>query len=211
MPKPSKSTPSTLDLAIGLKISTLRKQRDWTQAKLAQKMTDIEGEPWTWTDQVVIKLEKGQRPIRLAEAKSLAGIFEMQVQDLLTPTLSDVIEDVRERATSAERLATEKSREASRLKTHGQRLETLERAAAGSTYDGWVLRDEKNAFEMLRRLSWSNTVSILLELGASREEVETLSVMFRETRTGHVDTTPVLEGTWALIQRLVPALGSASE
>src|SRR5699024_9011932 len=55
----------------------LREERGWTQADLARKMTDI---GWSGMYQTTIsRMEKGERPVRIGEARGLARVFEVTV------------------------------------------------------------------------------------------------------------------------------------
>jgi transcriptional regulator with XRE-family HTH domain len=63
----------------------LRAQRRWSQADLAQLMSDGYGLRWHQT--TIAKIEAGQRPIGLNEAAALAQVFEIPGSELLMPFL----------------------------------------------------------------------------------------------------------------------------
>lgn len=71
-----------LDAAIGENLATLRQQADLSQADLAKAMTRA---GWTWHQQTVLKVEKGHRPLRLAEALALADALDVDPVLLWAP------------------------------------------------------------------------------------------------------------------------------
>lgn len=55
----------------------LREERGWTQADLSRKMADI---GWSGMYQTTIsRMEKGERPVRIGEARGLARVFDVTV------------------------------------------------------------------------------------------------------------------------------------
>lgn len=55
----------------------LREDRGWTQADLAREMTDL---GWSGMYQTTIsRMEKGERPVRIGEARGLAKVFGVTV------------------------------------------------------------------------------------------------------------------------------------
>lgn len=208
MSKPSQSSASALDSAIGLKTSSQRKRLDWTQTRLAQAMQD---QGWPWTDQVVIKVEKGQRPVRLAESQALASIFGIEISDLLSKTLSRTISDLIVKGAHAQRDAEAKQGEAADLKLQVARLMKLKQAASGETVDWGPNDPRKETLNAFQTLSWPDTISILLELGATNEDVETLSAAYGDRRKSNAYAEQLIEDVWALLRRLLPTLRPASE
>ncbi|MHA7298209.1 helix-turn-helix transcriptional regulator [Pseudarthrobacter sp. MDT3-1] len=61
----------------------LREERGWSQSELARRMVDA-GWP-KYTQMTVSRTEKGDRPIRLNEAESLAQVFDVELYNLWSP------------------------------------------------------------------------------------------------------------------------------
>lgn len=61
----------------------LREERGWSQSELARRMVDA-GWP-KYTQMTVSRTEKGERPIRLNEAESLAEVFGIDLYNLWIP------------------------------------------------------------------------------------------------------------------------------
>lgn len=72
----------------------LREERGWTQADLARKMTDI---GWSGMYQTTIsRMEKGERPVRIGEARGLARVFEVTVGMMIAqPESSKPVESLK--------------------------------------------------------------------------------------------------------------------
>lgn len=68
------------DKRVGAAIQELRKSRGMTQATLAEEVT---ARGVAWRQQTVLKVEKGQRPLRLQEADAVARALAVDV-DVLT-------------------------------------------------------------------------------------------------------------------------------
>jgi predicted transcriptional regulator len=66
------------DVKIGRNVIQLRGSR--SQKDLAAEMTS---QGWKWAQATVWAVEQGTRPLRLAEAETLANIFDVNVADLL--------------------------------------------------------------------------------------------------------------------------------
>ncbi|NUU30848.1 helix-turn-helix transcriptional regulator [Arthrobacter sp. C9C5] len=64
-------------------VQRLREAKGWSQGELARRMSD---EGWDGFHQTTIsRIEKGQRPVRLAEARALAKVLESQVGLMMAP------------------------------------------------------------------------------------------------------------------------------
>lgn len=62
----------------------LREERGWTQADLARELTES---GWTGVYQTTIsRMEKGERPIRIGEARGIARVFNVTVGLMIVPT-----------------------------------------------------------------------------------------------------------------------------
>lgn len=61
----------------------LREDRNWTQADLAKRMTDS---GWSGIYQTTIsRIESGDRPVRIGEARGIARVFEVTVGMMIAP------------------------------------------------------------------------------------------------------------------------------
>lgn len=72
--------PNPLDELAGGNIRRLREAAGFTQRDLAVHMRR---EGWSWSANTVTKTESGARPLRLAEAFTLAGGFDITVDEML--------------------------------------------------------------------------------------------------------------------------------
>lgn len=64
-------------------VQRLRELKGWSQGELARRMAD---EGWDGFHQTTIsRIEKGQRPVRLAEARTLASVLGSQVGIMTAP------------------------------------------------------------------------------------------------------------------------------
>lgn len=64
-------------------VQRLRELKGWSQGELARRMADA---GWDGFHQTTIsRIEKGQRPVRLAEARALAQVLESQVGTMIAP------------------------------------------------------------------------------------------------------------------------------
>lgn len=77
-----------VDAAIGRNVARLRGAK--TQQEIADAMR---GAGFKWSQATMWSVEKGERPVRLAEAQVLAGVFDCSLERLLA---SDVDSDVAE-------------------------------------------------------------------------------------------------------------------
>ncbi|MFC8037846.1 helix-turn-helix domain-containing protein [Paenarthrobacter sp. NPDC057355] len=72
-------------------VQRLRELKGWSQGELARRMTE---EGWEGFHQTTIsRIEKGQRPVRLAEARGLARVLGNQVGMMIAPPAeSEILE-----------------------------------------------------------------------------------------------------------------------
>lgn len=68
------------DALIGLAVRLEREHRGWSQADLAKRLSD---EGSKWHQQTVMRLENGQRALRVRELMSLADVFAVSASTLL--------------------------------------------------------------------------------------------------------------------------------
>lgn len=75
--------PDADEKAFSRGIASYRTSRGWSQSELARQMVAAGWE--NYSQMTVSRTEKGDRPIRLSEARALAGIFGVDVEDMLYP------------------------------------------------------------------------------------------------------------------------------
>lgn len=94
---------TSFDGSVGENVQTLRKARDMSQAQLADLMTRASDS--SIHQQTVLRIEKGERPLKLSEAIALAKIFgvpptalwRVSEVDSLTGTWLQRVEDLEHR------------------------------------------------------------------------------------------------------------------
>lgn len=64
-------------------LTAARRARGWTQAVLADELSQVHGEPFNQS--AISRIEKGERPVRLGEARAIAEVFETTVDELSGP------------------------------------------------------------------------------------------------------------------------------
>lgn len=69
-----------LDRWIGSNVERLRKRRELNQVDVAERMSD---DGFKWSQRTVWAVEKGERPLRLAEAQVLARGFKVGLDELV--------------------------------------------------------------------------------------------------------------------------------
>ncbi|WP_129359767.1 helix-turn-helix transcriptional regulator [Rothia uropygioeca] len=81
---PGASTEELEELRFRQEVQRRRAEKGWSQEALAKKMYDA---GWTDFHQATIsRIEKGKRPVRLGEARTLARILESSVGAMLAPS-----------------------------------------------------------------------------------------------------------------------------
>lgn len=60
-----------------------REVKRWSQSDLADRMQALGFD--SWRQSTVAKVEAGERPLRLAEALAIAGLFETTIPQMVTP------------------------------------------------------------------------------------------------------------------------------
>lgn len=80
----------------------LREERGWSQSELARRMAEA-GWP-KYTQMTVSRTEKGERPIRLNEAESLAEVFGVELFELWLPRRARIFQATSE---NVDRLAAQ--------------------------------------------------------------------------------------------------------
>lgn len=74
---------SRVSTILGQNVTAARENRGWTQAELAEQMSNLLGKPFNTS--TVNRLEKGNRPTPLTEVFALAELLRVSVNDLLPP------------------------------------------------------------------------------------------------------------------------------
>ncbi|MFV0435592.1 MAG: helix-turn-helix domain-containing protein [Leucobacter sp.] len=82
----------TRDETIGKRVAHYR--GDIPQKQLADLMRDL---GWKWSQATVWSIEKGERPLRLAEAEDLCGILRVEMHQLLASEITTNLIKLRDR------------------------------------------------------------------------------------------------------------------
>lgn len=84
-------------------LKRLRERRDWSQGELAKRMV---ASGWEGFHQTTIsRIEKGERPVRLGEARGLAAALETSLEHMVMPTSdAEMLEQIHEAIDHAMRL-----------------------------------------------------------------------------------------------------------
>lgn len=109
----------SLSETIGSAVRSHRERRGMSQAELARRMKN---QGYSWYPATVARTETGERPLRLDEALSLAGILGVTIQALYTaPTASSAEEDQLVSAImQTERMLTAAEAQAARAQARAQ-------------------------------------------------------------------------------------------
>ncbi len=70
------------DSVIGANVKAARNAAGMSQQALADYLSDLVGEPKGWTQRTILRIEQGERPIRLVEAMVIATALEVSLADL---------------------------------------------------------------------------------------------------------------------------------
>jgi transcriptional regulator with XRE-family HTH domain len=65
-------------------VKRIREKRGWSQGELAKRMAESGWEAFHQT--TISRIEKGERPVRLGEARGLASVLETRVDNMIMPT-----------------------------------------------------------------------------------------------------------------------------
>lgn len=148
-----------------------------SQQDLATAMRD---EGWSWTQPATAKVELGKRPVRLAEAMSLARVLGTSVDALLAEPLARAIDEAQAGAEAAKREAAEAEKRAHELETQAAGLLTLRRAHSGEVLDedafGWAV------FTAFGSMPWPAIAPVVTQLGIARSDIEELERMHAQWR-----------------------------
>jgi transcriptional regulator with XRE-family HTH domain len=105
------------DARVGANIAELRRSRDLTQSQLADEVNEADPD-LAFRQQTIVKIEKGQRPVRLQEAQALARALGVDTEVLTeseegfasTSMLVGAITQLERRYDALEDLATKTAR-----------------------------------------------------------------------------------------------------
>lgn len=142
------------DEIIGRNIQALRKRLDLSQAELAEKLTRSSGT--NYHQQTILRIEKGERPLKVSEAIAFAKVFDVPVPTIWNGFTGDsdsagIIDQLKNRAAAKSRDMRANAEDLQRalielaeaIHIHGSNIdaETLESAK------DWVATD------------WGNTIT----------------------------------------------------
>lgn len=69
----------------------LRESRGWSQTELARRMAELGWE--NYSQMTVSRTEKGERPLRLGEARALARVLEKSLDAMLRPPAGQAVKE----------------------------------------------------------------------------------------------------------------------
>lgn len=198
MSLPSTPGPERRDIAIGATVGRLRRSAGMTQTDLAKAMRKL---GWAWTQPATAKVELGKRPLRAAEASDLAMIFRVSVTTILASPLADTLNSL---AFTTAMKASEAARilkETEALQEGHMALSELYRATEGEHVD-WGDEPLNSVINCFSHVKWWETIAILAELGATREELDSLE----GPSSDKLEDLGTLERIWRILQRTIPTL-----
>ena len=157
-----------------------------------------------WTQQMIVKIESGKRPVRLAEAVELATVLGVGLDALIQDPLSRAISEVQFSYADAERRWTEANAARHRLDARLWCLKKFKAAHLGQVVNigpDPVLR----VLDAFDRDDWDQTTEILMFLGADDADVSAIKdlALDQEAESPWLDAA---EAIWALLQAMLPTL-----
>ncbi len=142
------------DRIIGGNIQALRKRLDLSQAELAEKLTRSSGT--NYHQQTILRIEKGERPLKVSEAIAFAKVFDVPVPTIWNGFTGDsdsaaIIEQLKNRAAT-------KSRE---MRTNAEELQRalIELAEAIHIHGDNLPREALEAAKDWVATDWGNTIT----------------------------------------------------
>lgn len=144
----------------------MREERGWTQAELANRMTDS---GWSGMYQMTIgRMEKGVRPIRIGEARGLAKVFGVTVGMMIAPSESSrPIEELKDTVLKVDEL---KSRLVSDLDDYyawSKRILPYNiESVVNSGYEEWADADMRESIKLYlarAKRHWATTVDEVVD------------------------------------------------
>lgn len=188
---PPKTRPEVL---LGERVRSLREQRGWSQDELAARMKDL---GFNWLQSTAAKTEKAHRPIRVDEATALASLLDVELNDLVRPTVHPLITRIQELANVRHSLESKVEAQRSELRQKedaiAQTLEMQEYVTAKlralAPFLENMLGDteqvsEENVRELVRRFSLDGAWSDILDEFAADDHLR--QVAEDEAEKGHV-------------------------
>lgn len=160
----SRDETESLDKHIGRAVAQWRTSRRMRQVDLADKM---QAEHWNWAQATVWNVEQGNRPLRLAEAASLASIFNVSLEALLARPLDAAILEANRASEAAAKSAEALTAEASARADQAAALSRLRVVEAGEP----ITADEFSwaVFKAFSGMDWVGIEAIGSQLGLSSE------------------------------------------
>jgi len=190
------------DAAAGRAVARLRKKKPLTQEELAAAFRP-RGFPWT--QQVVARIEKGKRSLRLAEALELAAFFDVTVETLVSDTFEVMIGILHDRQVEAEFQARNRAEAARQYARQIERLQRLARAAVGETVSLGP-KPQKEVLETFRALPWPEIAAILSSLGVPETDLDELAIRYGDARKKPHGDPVLIDEILLALQRALPTL-----
>lgn len=149
-----------------LSMKRMREERGWTQAELANRMTDS---GWSGMYQMTIgRMEKGVRPIRIGEARGLAKVFGVTVGMMIAPSESSrPIEELKDTVLKLDALKSSlRSSMEDYWNISGSVLPEEIEQAESSGYEEWADADMRESIKLYlarAKRHWATTVDEVVD------------------------------------------------
>lgn len=147
-------------------VKRIREEQGWSQGELARRMAESGWEGFHQT--TISRIEKGERPVRLGEARGLAKALGALVgQMILPPDESKTLRDLELAVMSVECSAKELARSAEELITNQTTLKHELAEASEVSIDGdmdaWIVERYSMVMEAANRVLKISPESVLRE------------------------------------------------
>lgn len=159
MPKKEKKAQNPEDVRIGKNLIALR--GDMSQADLASKMRSLHG--LQWSQATVWNIERGERPLRLSEAKAVASLLGAKVEDLLQDENVNFKRALDNKLQEAVEQAEQSERSGRAARTSLKQLSVLLKQAieGGQLTSEEIFRYYETATDIAEKLSTQHTSALL--------------------------------------------------
>lgn len=155
------------DFLIGQSIERLREVQGWSMRELARRMKD---RGWQWTPTTASKVEKGERPIRLAEAPDLADLLDTTVEGFLVDPLARLLASITVEDLARREEQAEATMRVSLLSAERDVFEAIQKAHNGEHAE--IARDYAHLGLALGAVDWRQLKEILVLIGGEPQAIE---------------------------------------
>ena len=157
------------DFLIGQSIERLREVQGWSMRELARRMKD---RGWQWTPTTASKVEKGERPIRLAEAPDLSELLETTIEGFLVDPLTRLLASIQREDQAKRKEQMEASRRVTQLAIERDVFEAIQRAHLGD--EAVIVKGLQLIGLALGAVEWRELKEVFVLVGAVPAHVEEL-------------------------------------